>query len=88
MGDFSEWDSNHLCIGLQIAADICAVPTVDAVATGEDNCYNCIVRFHSLRRFAETIGCSATQRLLAREDAFNHCPWSIYYRGILKGYYL
>ena len=47
--------TNHQSIiSLQNWASVCAVPTVDAVATDEVNCYNCIVRLRSLPRFAET----------------------------------
>jgi len=34
---------------------MCAVSTADAVATGEANCYNFIVRFRPLAPFVETI---------------------------------
>jgi len=44
----------YIC--LQIGACICAGPTSDAVATGEVNCYNCIVLLGSIPSFEETIG--------------------------------
>ena len=51
--------------------EICAVPMTDAIATGEVNCYNCIVRCRSIRRFTETISqgyYSAAQPHLSCED--------------------
>ena len=57
---------------LQIGADICAVPTADAVATGEVNRNHFIVPLRSLPRFAETTSqgySSAGPRPLAGEDA-------------------
>ena len=60
------WDDQS-CIRLQIEAGICAVPTADAVATGEVYCYNCIFQLRSSPRFAETIShgySSAAQRPL------------------------
>ena len=42
------WNSSQSCTRLQIGA----VPTVDAVASGEVNSYNFIVRLRSLPRFA------------------------------------
>ena len=42
------------CIRLQIGAGIFAHPTADAVATGEVNGYNSIVRFSSNHSFTET----------------------------------
>ena len=32
------WDSHQSCIRLKIEPDICAVPMVDAIATGEVDC--------------------------------------------------
>jgi len=50
------WDSHQSYIRLQIfGAGISSVPMSDAVATGEVNCYNCLVRFRSLPSFADTI---------------------------------
>ena len=52
----------------RLQIEICAVSTADAIATGEVNCYNCIVR---CRRFTETIGqgyYSAVQPHLSCED--------------------
>ena len=50
----------NLCVVSKIkiwhSTIICAVFTANAVVTGEVNCYNFIVRFRSLPRFAETIG--------------------------------
>ena len=61
----------------------CAVPAADAVATGEINCYNFIVRFRSLPRFEGTISQgygSAAQRpvwsfarMLRRRSLHNSC---------------
>ena len=48
-------ESHQSCICLQIGAGIYAVPTADAVATGEVNCINYVVELRSLPRFAETI---------------------------------
>ena len=50
------WGSHQSCICLQIGVDICAVPTADTVATGEVNCYNCIVQLRALPSFVERIG--------------------------------
>ena len=49
---------------------ICAVLTADAVATGEVNCCNCIVRLHSLPSFTETIrqGYSSESRGCVEQD--------------------
>jgi len=48
------WDSHQMCIRLQIGAGICAVPTADAVVTGEVSCHNCVqfdsAKFPALRR--------------------------------------
>jgi len=38
---------------LQIVGGVWTVPTADAVATSEVNCYNFVVRLRSLPRFAE-----------------------------------
>ena len=40
---------------VNLGAGICAVAKVDAVATGEVNCYNCIVRLGSVPSFTEAI---------------------------------
>jgi len=56
---------------LQIMADICAVPTADAVAIGEVNWYTFLIRLRSLARFAETISqgyCSSAQWPLSCVD--------------------
>ena len=42
-------------VHLQIGEGICAVPTADAIATGEVNCSNCILQLHTLPWFAEAI---------------------------------
>ena len=53
MGHITYLDSHQSCIRLQIGAAICAVLTVDAVATGEVNYYNCIVRLRPLPIFSD-----------------------------------
>ena len=55
---------------LQIGTGICAVPTADAVATGEINCYYFIVRLRSFSWFADMVSqgyCNTAQRSLACE---------------------
>ena len=42
-------------IPISLWVDICAVPAVDAVATGEVSCYNCIGRLLSNSNFSKTI---------------------------------
>ena len=46
----------QLCIYLQIGAGIRALPTADAVATGEVSCCNCTVRLSPLSSSTEMIG--------------------------------
>ena len=40
-------------ISLQIGVCICAVSTADAVATGEVNCYNCIIRLCTIQVYGD-----------------------------------
>ena len=80
------WDSQQSCRHLQIGAGICAVPTGDAVATGEVNCYSLVVRLRSLPWFAEGISHgydSAVQRF-ARMILQRHLGWSLYNRKLLR----
>ena len=68
------WDSHQLCICLQIWSGICIVPTAEAVATGEVNCYNFTVGIRSLPQIAEMISQgynSIAQRPLTCENASN-----------------
>ena len=65
-----------------------AVHTADAVATGEVNCYNVIVRLRSLPRFAETTRqgyCSAEQRPLACEDGSDFCCRVLFFTRKMEG---
>ena len=80
------WTFHQSCIRLQIGAGICAVPTADAVVTGEVSCYNCIVRLRSVPNCREAISQgNVAQPPLACEDGEGpYMSFEIVYRGLLK----
>ena len=41
------WDSHLTCICVYIEEDVCDVPMVDTLASGEVNCKNCIGRLYA-----------------------------------------
>ena len=53
MGHYIEIPTS--CVCLQIGVGICVVHAADAVGTGKVNCYNCIVRLHSIPIYRDTI---------------------------------
>ena len=65
------WESFQTGNRLQIGAGMCAVPTRDAVPTGEVKSFTFIVRLRALPRFAKTMSqgySSAAQQILACGD--------------------
>ena len=73
MGHYIWIPTSGIC--LQIGVGVCTVPTADTVETGEVNCYNFIVRRHSLPQFVETI----SQGYVAQCND----PW--YVRMVMEG---
>ena len=68
------WDSHQSSIRLQIRSGICAVLTADAVATGEINCYYCMVWLRPIPNFTETTS-QGHNSVVALTYLINYCGW-------------